>query len=136
MDGGMVSGVIGVGVDLVEVGRMQEVLERHPKRFPERVFTEAEAAYCRRSVHAAERFAARFAAKEAVMKALGTGWDRGVAFRDIEVTRKPSGVPGVRLTGIAREVAERLGVARIDLSLSHSREHAIAMVVFSGESAP
>lgn len=132
MGGVSVPGVISVGVDLIEVARVREVLDRHPERFPQRVFTEAESAYCRRSVHAAERFAARYAAKEAVMKALGTGWNHGVAFRDIEVTRQASGAPGIRLEGIARVVAERLGVARIDLSLSHSREHAIAMVVFSG----
>jgi len=129
------SGVIGVGVDLIEIERVRDVLGRHPERFPARCFTEAEAAYCRRGAHAEERFAARFAAKEAVMKALGTGWNHGVNFKDIEVTRQPSGAPGIRLAGAALAVANRLGVEHIALSLSHGREQAIAFVVFSG-SAP
>jgi len=126
------SGVVGLGVDLIEIGRVREVLERHPERFPARCFTEAETAYCRRGAHAEERFAARFAAKEAVMKALGTGWSDGVNFRDIEVTRQASGAPGIRLAGAALAVANRLGVQRIDLSLSHGRDQAIAIVIFSG----
>src|SRR5262245_6383845 len=113
MVGSGVEGVIGVGVDLVEVQRVQDVLTRHPDRFPARVFTPAETAYCQRGAHAAERFAARYAAKEAVMKALGTGWNHGVTFKDIEVTRQSSGAPGIRLAGTAREVAARLGVKRI-----------------------
>ena len=125
-------GVIGLGVDLIEIERVREVLARHPDRFAARCFTEAEAAYCRRGAHAEERFAARFAAKEAVMKALGTGWSQGVNFRDIEVTRQPSGAPGIRLAGAARAIADRLGVQRIDLSLSHGRDQAIAIVIFSG----
>jgi len=129
------SGVIGVGVDLIEIERVRDLLGRHPERFPARCFTEAEAAYCRRGAHAEERFAARFAAKEAVMKALGTGWNHGVNFKDIEVTRRPSGAPGIRLAGAALAVANRLGVEHIALSLSHGRDQAIAFVVFSG-SAP
>jgi len=125
-------GVLGVGVDLVEVDRVEEVLKRHPERFARKVFTEAEAAYCRRSVRAAERFAARYAAKEAVMKALGTGWGRGVNFRDIEVVRAPSGRPSIQLSGAARGLARQLGVDRIDLSLTHGRDLAVAVVVFSG----
>jgi len=126
------TGVIGIGVDLIEIDRVRDVLTRHPGRFPARCFTEAEAAYCRRGAHPEERFAARFAAKEAVMKALGTGWNHGVNFRDIEVTRQPSGAPGIRLAGAALEVANRLGVERIALSLSHGRDQAIAFVIFSG----
>jgi holo-[acyl-carrier protein] synthase len=125
--------VIGVGLDLVEVGRVRALLERHPERFARRVFTEAEAAYCRRGARAAERFAARYAAKEAIMKALGTGWSAGVAFRDIEVIRAASGAPGIRLDGAARRRAAEIGVRRIDLSLTHTGDHAVAVVVFSGE---
>ena len=124
--------VIGVGIDLVEVDRIRRLLERYPERFARRTFTEAEAAYCRRSVQAAERFAARFAAKEAVMKALGTGWSQGVTFRDIEVIRAPSGAPGIRLAGAAGLRAQGLGVRVIHVSLSHTPLQAIAMVVFSG----
>jgi len=129
------TGVLGVGVDLIEIARVREVLSRHPERFPERCFTAAESEYCRRAAHAEERFAARFAAKEAVMKALGTGWSHGVAFRDIEVTRQTSGAPGIRLAGAALAVANCLGVRRIDLSLSHGRDQAIAIVIFSGGNA-
>ena len=125
--------VIGIGVDLVQVARLREVMGRHADRFVRRVFTETEAAYCRRGARAAERFAARYAAKEAVMKALGTGWSGGIAFRDIEVVSAPSGAPAIRLAGEARRHAERLGVRRIDLSLSHTADHGVAMVVFQGE---
>lgn len=122
--------VVGVGVDLVEVDRIRRLLERYPERFSRRTFTEAEAAYCQRSVHAAERFAARFAAKEAVMKALGTGWSQGVTFRDIEVVRAPSGAPGIRLAGAAERLARDQGVGAIHVSLSHTAVQAIAMVAF------
>lgn len=124
-------GVVGIGVDIIEVERVREILGRHPSRFPRRVFTEAEAAYCSRGAHPAERYAARYAAKEAVMKALGTGWSRGVTFRDIEIVRAPSGAPAVRLAGAAQRRAQGLGVTRIDVSLSHGRQHAVAMVVLS-----
>ena len=127
-----VSGVIGIGVDIIEVPRVSAVLQRHPDRFPHRVFTVGERDYSSRGVHAAERYAARYAAKEAVMKALGTGWSQGVTFRDIEVIRSPAGAPGIRLAGAARSRAKDLGVDRIDVSLSHCHEYAVAMVIMSG----
>ena len=127
-------GVIGIGIDQVEVQRVRDAIDRHPHRFPVRVYTDAEIDYCRRGAHAAQRFAARFAAKEAVMKALGTGWSAGVTFRDIEVLRSDAGAPSIRLAGEARRLAERLGVDRIHLSLTHTAGQALAMVVLSGGS--
>ena len=127
--------VIGIGVDLVDVPRLGETLRRHSDRFVNRIYTEAEADYCRRGGRPLERFAARFAAKEAVMKALGTGWEKGVGFRDIEVVRGSSGQPGIRLQGEARRQAESIGVRRIDLSLSHTSAGAVAMVILQGEEA-
>lgn len=124
--------VIGIGIDQVEVQRVRDAIDRHPQRFPARVYTDEEIDYCRRGAHAAQRFAARFAAKEAVMKALATGWSAGVTFRDIEVLRSEAGAPSVRLSGEAQELAQRLGVLRIHLSMTHTAEHALAMVVLSG----
>jgi len=127
------NGVIAVGIDLVDVSRVEQLLGRYPERFAERVFTAQEAAYCRRGVRAGERFAARFAAKEAAMKALGTGWDAGVTFRDVEVVRAASGAPGIRLHGEAHRRAAELGVRRIDVSPTHPATQAMAKVVFSGD---
>jgi holo-[acyl-carrier protein] synthase len=126
------AGVVGIGVDIIEVARMREALNRHPERFPDRVFTADERRYCAAGAHPEERYAVRYAAKEAVMKALGTGWARGVGFRDIEVTRGPDGAPDIRLGGKAAQRAGEMGVERIHLSLSHGREQAVAMVVLSG----
>jgi holo-[acyl-carrier protein] synthase len=121
-----VSGAIGV--DLIEVDRIASVLARHGERFLGRVFTERERAYCRCRP---PELAARFAAKEAVAKALGTGIG-AVEWREIEVVRGPSGAPGLELHGRARAQAERLGLGRPLLSLAHTREHAIAFVVWQG----
>jgi holo-[acyl-carrier protein] synthase len=117
-----------VGVDLIEVGRIASALSRHGDRFLRRVYTESERAYCRRR---APELAARFAAKEAVAKALGTGIG-AVDWHEIEVVRGPSGAPGLELHGRARALAERLGLGRPLLSLAHTREHAIAFVVWQG----
>ena len=116
---------ISVGVDLIEIARVAATLERVGTRFLQRVYTEAEIAYCRGR---APQLAARFAAKEAVMKALGTG-TRGVGWREVEVTRKRSGEPGITLHGRAASRAQHLGIDRIAVSLSHSRNFAIASVV-------
>lgn len=114
-----------VGIDMVEIERVRRVLERHPQRFRERVYTEAEAAVSRGRVH---DLAARFAAKEAVMKALGTG-ARGIGWREIEILPDRRGKPLVYLHGRAKTRARYIGLAAIDVSLSHSREYAIASVV-------
>jgi len=117
--------MLTTGVDIVEIPRVQRVLDRYGRRFLERIFTEGEIAYCRGR---APNLAARFAAKEATMKALGTG-TRGVSWKDIEVLRRQSGEPHIRLQGRAEVRAQRLGVAEISLSLSHCREYAVAFVV-------
>lgn len=117
-----------VGVDLIEVERVREAVERFGDRFLERVFTPAELSYARGRV---PELAARFAAKEAISKSLGTGiWsDQGIRWTDLEVVRGPAGEPGVRLHGAALQRARALGVESFALSLSHSREHAVALVV-------
>ena len=112
-----------LGVDIIRVSRIRETLERFGQRFALRVLTPAEAAYVRTN---AERFAGRWAAKEAVSKVLGLGV-RGVGWRDIEVVRLPTGQPAVRLSGRARSRAEQLGMGRIALSITHEREYAVAV---------
>ena len=114
-----------VGVDIIEIDRVAAVVERYPARFPHRIYTDGELEYCRGR---APQLASRFAAKEAVMKALGTG-TRGVGWREIEVVRKPGNPPEIVLHGRARTRAEKLGATRLALSLSHSREYAVASVV-------
>jgi len=121
--------IVGTGVDLCEVDRMRQAIERHGKRFVDRVFTERESAYAERKANRYERYAARFAAKEAGMKALGTGWRGGLGWRDLEVTNLPSGRPTLALHGKAAEFAEKLGVRNISLSLTHTTEQAMAMVI-------
>ena len=117
--------MIYTGVDLIEIPRIAGVLERYPRRFLEKVYTEGERRYSRGRP---PQLASRFAAKEAVMKALGTGV-RGVPWKDIEVTRRPGHAPEILLHGNAKVRAERMGIFRLALSLSHSREMAIASVV-------
>ena len=122
--------VLGLGTDLIETRRVQESIERYGERFLERIFTEGEIAYCmRKRKNAAESFAARFAAKEAEAKALGTGISRGVSWKEFEVRREASGRPTLHLSGRAAELAEAMGVRRVQLSLTHSRELALAVVV-------
>jgi holo-[acyl-carrier protein] synthase len=122
--------VVGVGTDLAEIARIAHSIERFGERFLARVFTSHEIAYCRRKQKkAAESFAARFAAKEAGAKALGTGISRGVGWLELEVTREPGGRPLLELRGRAAERARELGVRRVSLSLTHSRDTALAVVV-------
>jgi holo-[acyl-carrier protein] synthase len=121
--------IVGLGVDMEEVSRIREVISRHGRIFLDRIFTSAEVAYCERHRDPAERYAARFAAKEATMKALGTGWSKGVRWRDIEVTRKPGGRPTIVLHGIASEHADRLGARHLSLSLTHTGNFALAEVI-------
>ena len=117
--------MLTTGVDIIEIPRIQQVLDRYGQRFLDRVFTPGEIAYCRGR---APNLAGRFAAKEATMKALGTGV-RGVGWKDIEVIRAEGGAPSVKLHGRAKQRAERLRVGEISLSMSHSREYAVAFVV-------
>jgi holo-[acyl-carrier protein] synthase len=122
--------VLGLGTDLMETRRVQESIDRFGQRFLERIFTPEEIAYCqRKKKNAAESFAARFAAKEAGAKALGTGISRGVSWKEFEVRREASGRPTLHLSGRAAELAEAMGVRRVQLSLTHTRELALAVVV-------
>lgn len=124
--------VLGVGTDLMEIARIAQSIERFGDRFLVRVFTAAEIAYCKRKKNAAESFAARFAAKEAGAKALGTGISHGVTWLEMEVTREPSGRPSLELRGRAAERAKKMGVAKVSLSLTHSRDVAMAVVIMEG----
>ena len=121
-----------VGIDIIEIERVRTVLARHPVRFLRRVFTPEEVAFCRGRV---PEIAARFAAKEAVMKALGTG-ARGLAWREIEVLPNQRGKPLVYLHGLAKQRAEHIGLRGVDISLTHSHEFAIAAVVGAADDAP
>ena len=124
--------ILGTGIDTIEVERIKRALERSAtgERFRARVFTEGEIAYCESRGRARyQSYAARFAAKEAAMKALGTGWNHGVRWRDCEVVRKPGGRPTLTFHGKAAEFAGRLGVKNIALSLTHTAEQAMAQVI-------
>jgi holo-[acyl-carrier protein] synthase len=121
--------IVGTGIDIAEVPRIAASIQRFGDRFLHRVFTEGEIRYCDPKANRVERYAARFAAKEAAMKAIGTGWNHGVAWRDVEVCRLPGGRPTITFHGKAAEFAARLGAKHIALSLSHSEEYAIAQVI-------
>jgi len=122
--------IVGLGVDIAEVDRVEAAIRRHGEPFLKRVFTPAEIAYCERHRNKFERYAGRFATKEAAMKALGTGWRRGVRWLDIEIVRHPSGRPTLELRGRAREFADRLNVKNISLTITHSGNTALAQVIF------
>jgi holo-[acyl-carrier protein] synthase len=122
--------VLGLGTDLIEIARIKETIERHGDRFLHKVFTEGEIAYClSKKISSAESFAARFAAKEAGAKALGTGISRGVSWKELEVRREPGERPTLHLSGRAAERAAQMGVRILSLSLTHSRDVAMAVVV-------
>jgi holo-[acyl-carrier protein] synthase len=124
--------IVGLGTDLAEVPRIRKAIERFGNRFIDRIFTRREISYVERKANRFERYAARFAAKEAGMKAIGTGWRRGVTWRDFEVANLPSGRPTLRLSGKAAEYAATLGVKGISLSLTHTAEQAMAIVILEG----
>ena len=121
--------IVGIGIDVEEVARIREAMERHGRRFVDRIFSPAEIAYVERKANRFERYAARFAAKEAGMKAIGTGWRRGVRWLDFEVANLPSGRPTLRMHGVAAKVAEGLGVRNIALSLTHTAQQGVAIVI-------
>ena len=122
--------IIGLGVDLADVARVRKLLQRNPEAFRRRCFTDHEWEYAQRFTDPAERLAARFAGKEAVMKSLFTGWRR-IPWRDIEITG--GGPPGVNLYGVARRRAEMLGVHDIKITITHTKENAMVFVVSQGE---
>ena len=121
--------IVGTGIDIAEVPRIAEAIARYGDRFLRKIYTEGEIRYCGSKANRVERFAARFAAKEAAMKALGTGWNHGVRFRDVEVSRLPGKRPTITFHGKAAEFAEKLGTKNVALSLSHTAEQAIAQVI-------
>lgn len=121
--------IIGTGVDIVEIERIRKVIERQGGRFIDRVFTLEEQQFCRRHRDSAPHFAARFAAKEALFKALGTGWAKGVTWLDAEVRREQAEAPEIILYGEAQKKRVQLGAGRVHLSLSHSEQWAVAMVI-------
>ncbi|MDZ7637962.1 MAG: holo-[acyl-carrier-protein] synthase [Bryobacterales bacterium] len=121
--------IVGVGVDLAEVHRIRTSFERFGERFRDRIFTPLEIAYCERKANKYERYAARFAAKEAGMKAIGTGMRKGVRWLDFEVANLPSGKPTLRFHGVAADFAERLGVTNVALSITHTSETSMAHVI-------
>jgi holo-[acyl-carrier protein] synthase len=121
--------IVGTGIDIAEVPRIAESIERFGDRFLRRIFTGEEIRYCDSKANRVERYAARFAAKEAAMKALGTGWNRGVRWRDIEVFRQPGSRPTIKFHGVAAEFAAKLGARNVALSISHTPELAIANVI-------
>ena len=120
--------LVGTGIDMVEIHRIAQSIERFGERFLSRVFTPGEIAYCLRKKNSAESFAARFAAKEAAAKALGTGIQHGVTWKELEVRREPGHPPNMHFSGRAREIADRLGVRHISLSLTHNNTTAMAAV--------
>jgi holo-[acyl-carrier protein] synthase len=121
--------IVGTGIDIAEVPRIRLAIERFGMRFLERIYTAKEMQYCDSKANRVERYAARFAAKEAAMKALGTGWNHGVRWRDCEVVRMPGGRPTIAFHGKAGEFAAKLGVKNAALSISHTEEQAIAQVL-------
>jgi holo-[acyl-carrier protein] synthase len=121
--------IVAIGVDAVDIARIERLWRQSGERFVRRLFTDAEAAYCQGRQHPAESFAARFAAKEATMKCLRSGWAEGVGFRQIEVVREPSGAVRLLLHGQAGAHAARLGIRTFHLSLTHTQTTATAFVI-------
>jgi holo-[acyl-carrier protein] synthase len=121
--------ILGIGSDLAQVERIRNSIAQYGDRFLNRVYTDRERAYAHSKANSAERFAARFAAKEAGMKAIGTGWRRGITWKDFEVVNESSGQPTLRLSGVALQTAAAMGVERISISLTHTAETAFAVVI-------
>jgi holo-[acyl-carrier protein] synthase len=122
--------IVGLGVDITEVERIQGAIERQGERLLRRIYTPAEIAYCELFRNKFERYAGRFAVKEAAMKALGTGWSHGVRWVDIEVVREKGGRPVLVLAGEAKKIAERMGVKNIAITITHTENQALAQVIF------
>ncbi len=126
--------IIGIGTDIIECLRIAQMIERHGELFIRRVYTEHEIAYCSTKKAATQHYAGRWAAKEAVLKVLGTGWKKGISWRDIEVRNKQSGAPTITLYAGARDVAEQLEIMKLHISISHCRSHATAYSIAEGNS--
>lgn len=124
--------ILGHGIDLAETARIGQMVEDHAERFLTRCFTPGELADCGDGPRRVEHLAARFAAKEAALKALGTGWARGIGWTDVEVVRAETGKPALRVTGRAAEIADDIGIVRWHVSLTHTKDHAVASVIAEG----
>jgi holo-[acyl-carrier protein] synthase len=125
--------VVGIGTDIVECLRIAQMIERHGELFITRVYTDHEIEYCQCRKQATQHFAGRWAAKEAVLKALGTGWRRGISWRDVEIRNDASGKPTVALRGGARDMVEELEITEMLISISHCRSHATAYALAVGK---
>ncbi|KPL00245.1 MAG: hypothetical protein AMJ91_05085 [candidate division Zixibacteria bacterium SM23_73_3] len=123
--------LVGLGVDMVEVGRIKKALDRWGERFLRRIFTSQERSYCKRKAHPEQSLAARFAAKEAALKAIGTGLSGGIRWTDVEIANDQKGKPEMRL---GEKITQRIGKKKILISISHTREFAIAFAILVGES--
>jgi holo-[acyl-carrier protein] synthase len=121
--------IVGIGTDIIECARIGRLLERHGERFLHRIFSLREIEYCQSFDARVERFAGRWAAKEAVLKALGPGWERGVTWQDLEIVPGASGAPAAMLHGAAKQHADKRGIERVLVSLSHCRTHATAFAI-------
>jgi len=125
--------IVGTGIDIAEVGRIEQSIQRFGRRFVERVFTPDEIRYCESKANKAERYAGRFAAKEAAMKAIGTGWNRGVTWHDVEVQRVPGSRPTIAFHNKAAEFFRSLGAVRAHLSITHTKDSAMAQVILESD---
>lgn len=124
--------VIGIGTDIIECLRIAQMIDRHGELFINRVYTPMEINYCNSRKQTTQHFAGRWAAKEAILKALGTGWRKGISWRDIEVRNDPLGKPVVGLRGGAADLVAQLGIAEMQVSISHCRSHAMAYAIALG----
>lgn len=122
--------ITGIGIDIEKIDRIERIIERWGQKFLDRIFTKGEQTYCLKRVTSSQSFAARFAAKEACMKALGTGFSRGVRWLDIEVVRPPGQPPAIKLHGRSKEIADSIGLVNISLTITHSDNFSHALVIF------
>jgi holo-[acyl-carrier protein] synthase len=127
--------IIGIGTDITECLRIARMIERHGDLFINRVYTPEEIRYCQNRKQATQHFTGRWAAKEAILKALGTGWRRGISWLDMEIRNEPGGKPVVAVRGGVKEVVEQLGIERLLVSISHCRTHATAIAIAEGVEA-
>ncbi len=125
--------VLGIGTDIIEVARIGQMIEKHDELFLRRVYTAAEIDYCAGRKAAMQHYAGRWAAKEAALKALGTGWAKGIQWTDLEVANLPGGKPELRIHGAASRIAAEMGIFEMQISLSHCRAFAVAYVIALGE---
>jgi holo-[acyl-carrier protein] synthase len=125
--------IIGIGTDITECLRIARMIERHGELFIGRVYTPEEIRYCQSRKQATQHFTGRWSAKEAILKAIGTGWRRGISWRDMEIRNEPGGKPIVAVRGGVKDVVEKLGIAEIQVSISHCRSHATAIAIAIGK---